>query len=76
MGLDRGEWPIMVRLGLWGLPRRWAAWIFFWVSIGISVGCVAYGFVERRFLIGGVMVLAALWYYLSIRWVDKHASWS
>ncbi len=76
MGVDRSTWPVMVRLGLWGLPTRGAAWAFFWLSIAIAVGCVAYGFVDWRFFIGGIMVFAALWYYLSIRWVDQHSTWS
>jgi hypothetical protein len=30
------------------------------LSLAIAVGCVAYGFVDRRFFIGGIMVFAAL----------------
>jgi hypothetical protein len=76
MGVDRSTWPVMVRLGLWGLPTRGAAWAFFWLSIAIAVGFVAYGLVDRRFFAGGIMVFAALWYYLCIRWVDHHSTWS
>ena len=68
--------PLWVRVGLWGLPNRASAWAFVWLSIVIAAGCVAYGFVDWRFFSGGVMVLAALWYYLSIRWVDRHGRWS
>jgi hypothetical protein len=64
-----------VRIGLWGLPNRGSAWGFFWLCMAIAVGCIAYGFVDRRFFIGGVMALAAAWYYLSIRWVDQHSGW-
>jgi hypothetical protein len=46
------------------------------LSIVIAVACVAYGFVDRWFFIGGSLVFAALWYYLSIRWVDQHSGWS
>ena len=76
MSVDRSKWPMMVRLGLWGLPNRFAAWAFFWLSLAIAAGCVAYGFVNPLAFIGGQMVFAALWYYLSIRWVDLHSSWS
>jgi hypothetical protein len=73
--VDRSVWPFWVRIGLWGLPTRAAAWAFFWLSIAIAVGCVAYALVDRRYLVGGILALAALWYYLSIRWVDKHSRW-
>lgn len=72
---DRSEWPFLVRLGLWGLPNRASAWAFFWLSIAVAVGCAAYGFVDARFFGGIAMALAALWYYLSIRWVDQHSRW-
>jgi hypothetical protein len=74
--IDRSVWPFMVRLGLWGLPGRASAWACFWLSIAIAAACVAYGFVDARFFGGGVMVFAALWYYLSIRWVDQNDRWN
>jgi hypothetical protein len=76
MDVDRGTWPLMVRIGLWGLPSRGAAWCFFWLSVALGGACIAYGLVDRRFFVGGFLVFAALWYYLSIRWVDRHSSWS
>jgi hypothetical protein len=74
--IDRNTWPFMVRLGLWGVPTRGSAWAFFWLTIAIAIGGVAYGFVDSRFFIGGIMFLATLWYYLAIRWVDQNEGWS
>lgn len=74
--MDRGRWPVLVRMGLWGISSRGAAWVFFWLSLAIAVGCEAYGFVERRAFLGGLLAFAALWYYLAIRWVDRHGSWT
>ena len=76
MGVDRSSWPMMVRIGLWGLPTRATAWAFFWLSLAIAAAGVAYGFINPLAFIGGLMVFAALWYYLSIRWVDRHGAWS
>lgn len=76
MGTDRSMWPVMVRLGLWGLSNRASAWAFFWLSIALAVASVAYGFKDPRFFAGSLLVFAALWYYLSIRWVDQHGSWA
>ena len=70
------ERPVWVKVGLWGVPGRAGAWSFFWLSIAIAVACIAYGFQDRRFFWGGLLVFAALWYYLSIRWVDQHDGWA
>lgn len=76
MAVDRSRWPIMVRMGLWGIPNRSAAWVFFWLSLAAAAGCVAYGFVNPDWFLGGLFVFAAMWYYISIRWVDDFGSWS
>ena len=55
--------PIWVRLALWGVPGRRSAWLFVWLSIALAIGCVAYGFVRREFFIGGIIFIAAIWYY-------------
>jgi hypothetical protein len=72
---DEQKRPLWVKIGLWGIPNRASAWAFFWISIGISVGFVLYGFVDRRFFSGGILLFAALWYYASIQWVDHHGGW-
>lgn len=76
MAVDRGKWPVLVRVGLWGLPSRGSAWAFFWLSIALAAICVAYGFVNPPAFAGGLLVFAALWYFLSIRWVDQNSDWS
>jgi hypothetical protein len=44
--------------------------------LAIGLASVAYGVVNRRFFGGGAFLFAALWYYLSIRWVDQRGTWS
>jgi hypothetical protein len=66
----------MVKIALWGLSKRSTAWIFFLLALVLAVGCVLYGFADQRFFLGGGFIFAALWYYLSIRWVDQNSSWS
>jgi hypothetical protein len=73
---EKLERPLWVKIGLWGLPRRASALFFFWLSIAITLGCVAYGFVNPRWFLGSGLILAALWYYLCIRWVDRHGEWT
>ncbi|MCS7045984.1 MAG: hypothetical protein NZO58_06480 [Gemmataceae bacterium] len=75
MKADRSTWPLLVWIGLWGLPTRRWAWLFVWLSLGLSAGSVALGFFHPLAFVGALFVIAALWYYLAIRWVDKHSSW-
>jgi hypothetical protein len=49
-GVDRSTWPVMVRIGLWGLKTRGSAWAFVVLSIVLAVGSVIYGFVNPLFL--------------------------
>ena len=69
------ERPLWVKFALWGLAGRESAWAFFWLSITIAVGCIAYGFVDSQFFVGSVVLFAALWYFLAIRWVDGNGKW-
>jgi ATP-dependent Clp protease ATP-binding subunit ClpC len=73
--VDRSTWPIMVRMGLWGIANRKLAWFFVCLSVAGATACVAYGFIQFKFFSGGLILLAGLWYYLSIKWVDQNSSW-
>lgn len=68
--------PTWVKIALLGLPNRTSAWTFVWVSLGVAAVSVAYGFVDTRSFAGAIMLLAAWWYYASLRWVDRHGRWS
>ena len=75
--VDRRHWPAVVRIGLWGLHSRREAWTFVWFASAGVVGCAFMGFVDPRFYIGAVaMSFAAMWYWLSLRWVDRNSRWS
>jgi hypothetical protein len=70
------DYPWWVKLSMWGVPGRGGLWIFVFVSIVAATACVVYGFWDRRFFYGVAFLLSALMYWLSIRWVDQHGSWS
>ena len=79
----QGNRPYWVLIVLWGLPSCASAWACVWILSAFAVGCIAYGFVDRRFFVGAIMAvaaaimaIAALWYYLAIRWVDRHGRWN
>jgi len=75
--VDRSEWPIMVRLGLMWISKRSSALIWTAIIAAIAIGCIIAGFIiDNVFFFSGVVcVFSALWYYLAIRWVDKHSTW-
>lgn len=73
--VPRAEYPWWVALSLWGVPGRAGVWAFFWLSVGLAVGCVVYGLWDARFFYGAAFLFSALMYGLTIRWVDRYGSW-
>ena len=73
----RPRQPVWVKIGLWGLSGRGSAWAFFWGCVVVAVGCVIAGFLHHPgWFFGASLLLAAFWYWASIRWVDRHGGWS
>jgi hypothetical protein len=68
--------PFWVKLGLWGLPNRAFAWAFFWICVAIAAYSAIRGFSKPKWFWGVGLILAALWYWASIRWVDRHCTWN
>lgn len=73
------EYPWWVQLSLWGVPYgRTGQWFFVAFALACAVGLVAYGVVEGRprfLILSPFAAVAALPYWLSIRWIDRHGSW-
>jgi hypothetical protein len=74
-GTDELPRPLWVHLGLWGLPNRGSAWVFFWICTAFASISVARGFSDPRWFWGAGMYFAAHWYRAAIHWVDLHSSW-
>ena len=73
--IGRNDAPIMVQLALWPNLSRGVTWVFFWVSIFLAGASVIYWFKTGRFLAGGLLVFAALWYWMAIQWMDRNRAW-
>jgi len=43
--------------------------------MALAMGCVAFAFVDRDFIWGGLFILASFGYYAAIHWMDKHGQW-
>jgi hypothetical protein len=72
---NRSKWPGWVRLALWGISNRILAWVFFGISITLTLASIGFGFIDPAAFLGIIFVLAAAWYYFAIRWVDRHDGW-
>jgi hypothetical protein len=64
------ERPFWVTVGLWGLSTRSLAWTFVVLSVLAAIGSTLYWS-----WLGSGFLLASLWYWQAIRWVDKNDSW-
>jgi hypothetical protein len=73
--VDRSNYPLWVRLGLWGLPSRGSAWAFVVISIVAAVAGCVYGLYDARYFACAAFLLAGFLYWAAIRWVDRHGRW-
>ena len=67
--------PVWVRIALWGSPTRRRAMSFMYVSLVLTGVFVALSLWDRRPTAGVALILATLWYWGAIRWVDLHGEW-
>jgi hypothetical protein len=70
------EWPWWVIVGLWKIPNRQVAWLFFWISLLLAVvpGLV-FGLFENYLFYTATFIAPAFWYWMCIRWADEHDVW-
>ena len=76
--LSRTSYTWWVKVARWGASGRSAQWAWFAASVALAVSCVVIGLLVGNgwFAASVAFLLAALWYWLSIQWVDRHGSWS
>jgi hypothetical protein len=82
--VPRERYPWWVKFSLIGVSGRGGQWIFVWLSLASAVACIAYGLLNLDrtlgtfvLFIGGIgFPLAAAMYWLTIRWIDRHGTWS
>jgi hypothetical protein len=71
------EYPWWVKLSLLGVPGgRAGQWACVAVSLLLAAGAVYLSQSDARARPFTLVAIAALPYWLSIRWVDRHGSWS
>ena len=72
---QRRHRPFWVTAGLAGLPSRGWAWGFFWFSVACAAASAVAGFWFPVAWLGLLFLLAAWWYWASVRWVDRNDQW-
>jgi hypothetical protein len=72
MGRARPWW---VEVGLFGVRTRAAAWVYFWLTVFLVAASAIGALFFPWLALGTLFAFAALWYYLCIRWVDRHGRW-
>ncbi len=73
--MPRESYPWWVKLSQWGVPGRAGLWACVVIAFLSAMVSVLYGFRDPRFFAGAAMVLAAVPYWGSIRWIDRYGSW-
>lgn len=74
---SRSGWPWWVRFGAFGISGRRGLWAFFILSLASAVGFFGYGFWDARsFAVAVASLWSALMYWLTLRWIDRHGSWT
>lgn len=68
--------PLWVTLGLANISTRKGALILFWTCFAFSVACIPLSYYLEDWSWAAVMFPCSLWYWLCIRWMDRHAGWS
>ncbi len=86
--MEKNKKPLWVSLALSSIESRRGALILLWGSIVFSIYCIPWStfiateqWVAKFFLLDdwnwfAMMIPFPLWYWLSVRWVDKNTGWS
>jgi hypothetical protein len=70
------RYPLWVKISLFGVPGRHGMWAFVVLSLALAIASAVYGFRDSRFFYASpAFLVAALLYWLAIRWVDRNGSW-
>ncbi|MBI5041930.1 MAG: hypothetical protein HZB57_12260 [Gammaproteobacteria bacterium] len=74
------DMPLWVFLGLSSINTRKGALILFWSCFAFSVACIPLAYYQWVQWVDwswvAIMFPCSLWYWLCIRWIDKHTGWA
>lgn len=67
--------PLWVFFGLSSINTRKGALILFWACFVCGIVFIPVSYHLDDWSWAGFTFLAALWYWLCIRWMDQHSAW-
>ena len=73
--VEQFRYPWWVTLGMLGLHNRASVVIFIWISFVLAAGSTLMGLWHPRFYYVCLLLIAALMYWLQMRWIDRHGTW-
>ena len=72
---DRHNYPLWVKLGLFGVHTRSLALAFAWGSAFFTLVCLIGGFGNQKLFYGLCFATATCWFWAAINWVDSNDTW-
>ncbi len=70
------EKPLYVKIGLFAVPTRKTAKVYMYLCAATAfVSLVAGLMISDKYLPGVLLLLAAFWYKVSIKWMDDNGGW-
>jgi hypothetical protein len=69
------DMPIWVFLAFANIETRKGALILFWSCLTFSIACIPLSYYLQDWSWVAVMFPCSLWYWLSLRWVDRNTGW-
>ncbi len=76
VGVERRQWPFLVRFILWGLGSRRSALACFWLTVVVTGSSAVASFRYPLALVGVAWIVGVIGYGWAIRWVDRHSRWN
>lgn len=78
--VPRSQYPIWVKLSIWGVPGRGGLWGFVVACVVLALICSCLALVEPFFRLAWIVgiptsLAGALVYWGSIWWIDRYGSW-
>lgn len=67
--------PVWAYWGLWGINTRKVAMTYFIIALILSLAIIPFSIMMKDYLYLCV-VLAPIWYWVSIKWADKNNAWN
>lgn len=69
------DMPLWVFLAYANIDTRKGALILFGCCLAFSIACIPLSYYLKDWSWAAMMFPCSLWYWLSLRWMDKHAAW-